>query len=153
MKKLKYTALALAFLLIGCNALTGEEIGRLKINKVSSSENFIVDEVSLDLKKGDEIALWSDMDIAYDGDVNLRFRIKMYKNGKKDSELEVDPTHKNITIGEVKTKLGNTTKWSFMGKNSELKIKEDGNYTIKSILVASKNSSLKVNRAELVLKK
>ncbi len=141
------------FLFTGCSSLTGEEIARLKINAVSSSVNFIDDEVTIALKKGDEIALWSDMDMEYDGDVNLRFRIKMFKDGTKTSELEIDPTQKNITIGEVKTKIMNSTKWSFSGKNSEIKIEEDGNYTLKSILVASKNPSLKVNKAELVLKK
>ena len=147
------TLLMLALLAASCSAITGEEIARLKINAVSSSGNFIDDEVTLALKKGDEIALWSDIDMEYDGDVNLRFRIKMFKDGTKTSELEIDPTKKNITIGEVKTKIRNNTKWSFSGKNSEIKIEEDGNYTLKSILVASKNPSLKVNKAELVLKK
>ncbi len=150
--KIVFTCITIT-LFTGCNSLTGVEIARLKINKVSTASNFTDDEVTLELKKGDEIALWSDMDMEYDGDVNLRFRIKLFKDGIKTSEHEIDPTKKNITIGEVKSKIMNKTKWSFSGKNSEIRIEEDGNYTIKSILVASKNPSLKVNKAELVLKK
>jgi len=151
MKKLT-TIIILSMLLVSCSAITGEEVARLAINKVSTKGNFIDKEATLDLKKGDEIAFWSDIDIEYEGNVNVRFRVKVYKNGTKTSELEIDPTKKNITIGEVKTNIANKTKWSFTGKNSELKIEEDATYTIKSILVASKNPSLKINQAELVIK-
>jgi len=153
-KNLKILVFAVTFVLLfsGCNALIGEEIARLKINKVSANANAIVKESTVNLKKGDEIALWSDMDLEYDGNVNLRFRIKMYKNGTKTSELEIDPMKKNLSIGEVKSKIKRTTKWSFLGKNSAIKIEEDASYTFKGILVASKNASLKINKAELILK-
>jgi hypothetical protein len=45
------------------------------------------------------------------------------------------------------------TSWSFSGKNSQMKIEEDGKYTFKGILVASENPSLKVTKAEIVFKK
>lgn len=141
-------------LFTGCSALTGEEIGRLPINQVSTDDdNLVIKELSLDLKKGDEIAIWSDMDIEYEGDVAMRFRVEILKNGENFGGLEIDPTDKNITIGEIKTSLMNKTDWSFSGKNSEIKIEEDGNYTFKGILVASENRTLKVNKAEVVLKK
>jgi len=141
-------------LLIGCDALTGEEVARLSINQISSDDNnLILKETSLNLKKDEEIAIWSDMDIEYEGDVELRFRIEILKNGENFGELEIDPTDKNITIGEVKTSLMGKTDWSFSGKNSEIKIEEDGNYTFKGILVASENPTLKVTKAEIVLKK
>jgi hypothetical protein len=158
-KKMKRTLslLITAFSLLlfsGCSALTGEEIGRLPINQVSTdNNNMIVKEISLELKKDDEIAIWSDMDIEYEGNVALRFRIEILKNGENFGGLEIDPTDKNITIAEVKTSLMDKTDWSFSGKNSEIKIEEDGNYTFKGILVSSENSTLKVNKAEIVLKK
>ncbi|CAL2101521.1 conserved protein of unknown function [Tenacibaculum sp. 190130A14a] len=141
-------------LFTGCSALTGEEIGRLPINQVSKDDdNMIIKEISLDLKKDEEIAIWSDMDIEYEGNVVLRFRMEILKNGENFGGLEIDPTDKNITLGEVKTSLMNKTDWSFSGKNAEIKIEEDGNYTFKGILIASENSTLKVNKAEIVLKK
>jgi len=152
MKKL-ISLFTLALLFIGCSALTGEEIARLAINKVSSKGNFIDKDVILELKKGDEIAFWSDMDMAYEGEVNLRFRVKIFKNDAKMSELEIDPMKKSITIGEVKSSIMDKTKWSFTGKNSELKIEEDASYRIAAILIASNNPSLEVTKAELILKK
>jgi hypothetical protein len=148
------TLLVSLTLLTGCDALTGEEVARLSINEVSTDDNdLIIKEVSLDLEKDEEIAIWSDMDIEYEGDVNLRFRIEILKNGKSFGGLEIDPTDKNITIGEVKTTLMGKTDWSFSGKNSEIKIEEDANYTFKGILIASDNPTMKVTKAEIVLKK
>lgn len=145
--------LTLSIVLMGCDALTGEEVGRLQINQVSSEGSVVVKEVTLDLKKDDEVAIWSDMDIEYEGDVALRFRVETWKDGAKAGEFEIDPTDKRITIGEVRTTIMDKTSWSFTGRNSEFTIDEDGKYTFKGILVASDNSTLKVNKAEMVFKK
>lgn len=143
-----------SILFTACSAITGEEVGRLPINQVSTDDdNLIIKEISLDLKKDEKIAIWSDMDIEYEGKVALRFKMEILKNGENFGGLEIDPTDKNITIGEVKTSLMGKTDWRFSGKNSEIKIEEDGNYTFKGILVASENSTLKVTKAEIVLKK
>lgn len=153
MRKIGFAlAFALSFALFkGCTAFTGEEIGRLPINQVSTyEENLIEKEISLNLKKGDEIAIWSYMDIQYEGDIALRFYITILKDGEEFGGLEIDPTDKNITIGEVKTSIMDKTDWSFSGKNTEIKIEEDGNYTFTGILIASKNPTLKVNKAEVV---
>lgn len=132
----------------------GEEIARLPINAVSiDNEHLIVRDTTLELKKGDEIAIWSDMDFEHKGNVGLQFKIEILKNGEAFGGLEIDPTDKNVTTGEVKTVLMGETDWSFSGKNAEIKIEEDGSYTFKSILVASDNSTLKINKAEIVLKK
>lgn len=152
MKKLIITIIA-PLLLLGCSGLTGEEIARLEINKLSTQGNFIAKEATLELKQGDELSFWSDIDIAYEGDATLKFKVKIFKNKTIVSEFEIDPTKKNITIGEVKTAVMGKTKWSFTGKNHEFVIEEDGTYSITSILVASKNPSLKVDKAELVIKK
>jgi len=138
----------------GCSALTGEEVGRLPINQVSTDDdNLIMKEISLDLKKDEQIAIWSDMDIKFEGDVALIFRVEVLKNGEILNGFEIDPTDKNITIGEVKTSVMGKTDWRFSGKNGDYKIEEDGNYTFKGILVASENPTLQVNKAEIVLKK
>ena len=152
MKKL-FNLLMLSLILAGCDAITGKEVGRLPINQVSTEENLVSKEVTLDLKKGDEVAVWSDMDIEYEGEVDLRFRIELWENGEKQLSAEVDPTQKNITMGEIRTTINDKTEWSFFGKNTEIKIEDDGKYTIKAALVASENPTLKVTKAEMVLKK
>lgn len=145
--------ISVAFL-TGCDALTGKEIARIPVNQISVNDsNLIVKETSIALKKGDEIGIWSDMDLEYEGDIYLRFKLEIWKNGEKLGKLEIDPLEKNVTIGEVKTALMNKTNWSFTGKNSEITIEEDATYTFKAILVAVANPTLKVKKAEIVLKK
>ncbi len=140
-------------LFISCGAFTGEEVGRLSINKVSTSEeNATIKETSLDLKKGDELGLWSEMDMEYEGAVELRFRIEVIKDGETIDNLEIDPTDKSISIMQSKTVWNNKTDWSYTGKNGEYTIKEDGNYTFRGFLVASENPSLVIEEAEFVLK-
>lgn len=152
MKRPHMLSLLLIFL-IGCSAITGEEVARLPINEISTENNLVVKEVSLDLKKDEEIAFWSDIDMEYEGDASLRFRVEVLKNGEDFGGFEIDPTDKSMTLGEVRTTIMDKTDWSFSGKNSEVKIEEDGKYTFKAILVSSDNPSLKIEKAELVIKK
>lgn len=153
LKKL-FIIIALPLFLANCRALTGEEIARLEINKVSTGkDNMFNDRTILELKKDDEIMFWSDMDIAYKGATELRFKVGIFKDGALIKKIEIDPTKKNITLGEAKTEVMGKTNWSFLGKNTELKIEEDGKYGISAILTATNNSNLKVTKAELVVKK
>lgn len=134
--------------------LTGEEIARLPINEISKNDdNLIIKEVNLDLKKGDEIAIWSDMDFKHEGEVALLFKVEILKNGENLGGFEIDPTDKNLTIGEMKKSINGKTDWSFTGKNSKIKIEDNANYTFKGILIASDNPTLEITKAELVLKK
>jgi len=152
MKK-SMTISILTLFLISCSALTGEEIARLQINRVSANNNITAKEVMLDLNKGDEIAFWSDMDMEYDGVLQIRFKVKIFNGRTKVFEFDIDPTNKNITLGELKSTIMDKTKWSFSGKNHVLTIEEDASYRVSSILVASENPSLKITKAELVIKK
>src|SRR4051794_28724015 len=115
MKKL-LKLFAISLVLAGCDALAGKEVGRLQINQLSTEGNLVAKETTLDLKKGDEIGIWSDMDIAFEGNIALRFRVEIKKDGKIIDGLEVDPTKKNITVGEVKTTVMDKADWKFTGK-------------------------------------
>jgi hypothetical protein len=145
--------LALAPLLVGCDALLGKEVARLPVNEVSTAGHEVVKEATVQLKKDEKIALWSDMDLAYEGSSPVRFQVQITKDGTPFKELQLDPTEKNVTIGEVKTDFNGSIKWRFSGKNAELVIPDAGSYTFKAILVAAPNPTLHVTKAELVLKK
>lgn len=147
------SAAALAVSLSACDALFGKEVARLPINAVSTPEREVVKEAALPLQKGDKLALWSDLDVAYEGDAPLRFQVAVLKNGAPFRQLELDPTQKNVSVGEVKTYINDKVSWRFSGKNAELAIPENATYTFKARLVAAPNPTLRVSKAELVLKK
>jgi hypothetical protein len=150
---MRYLTILTLLLLSGCSALTGEEVGRLAINQLSSADNLIKKEASVVLKPGDEIAFWSEMDMEYEGEPTIRFRISITKDGKDLGSMEVDPRKKDMTLGEVKTSIGDKTSWSFSGRGAIIPITEEGNYTFEAILLASDNPTLVIKKAELVLKK
>jgi hypothetical protein len=152
MKK-PFILFVLPFIIGACSLLTGEEVGRLKINRLSTEDDLQSEEVSIDLKKGDEIAIWSEMDVKYKGEVMFLFKIQVFNGDDFVELLEIDPMDKNVSVGEVKTQINGKTNWKFSGKNMKYEIKEDGKYTFKGILIASKDSDLKIEKAEVVFKK
>lgn len=151
--KRTFSFLVLSLLFIGCGALNEEEIARISIDQISVGDSLFVQETSIKLTKDDKIGIWSAMNLAYEGDVGFRFRVQILKNGEDYGGLEIDPTDKNITLGEVKTSIMGKTKWKFTGRNTSIEIPEDGEYTFRGILVTSDNPSLKVNQADLIFKK
>lgn len=139
--------------LTACDALLGQEIARLPINAVSTPGHDIVKQASVKLHKQDKLALWSEMDMSYQGEVPLRFQVAVLRNGKPYTQLALDPTQKNISVNEMKTEVNGSVTWRFSGKNDELVIPEDGTYLVVARLIAAPNSSLQLRKAELVLKK
>lgn len=156
-KVLLLTRLLTFTVLTGCSMFTGEEVARLRINEISrKDQKQPIKETSIELKKDEEIAIWSDMDIEYERHVSLRFKLEIFKDGESFKELEIDPANKSKTIGEVKktTALGKTS-LTFKGKNAEMKVFQDGIYTFKGELVADSDSlpEIKIKKAELFFKK
>lgn len=151
MRPLLYLPLLL-LLFPSCEAITGEELARLAIDTLSTPDHFVMREATLILKKGDAVALWSHLDMAYDGQADLTMRVRVVKNDADLQLFELDPTEKSVTVGETKTEFNGHTEWSFTGKNAEYTVPEDGAYTFKAILTAEENPSLVIRKAELVLK-
>ncbi len=146
------TFLAFPLLLTACG-MFGEEVGRLPVNEASTSENGDRKEITLNLKKGDEITIWSDMDLEFDGNVSLMFKVEVLKDDKAHLFIDFDPTDVNVTLGEYESIVGNHTNWSYEGKNTTFPIEEDGAYTFKAILLNTATPSLKLKKAELIFKK
>lgn len=155
MKNVKILVLCLyiSIAFTACDKLLGKEIASMSINQVSTEGNLVIKEVSLDLIKDDEIIFWSEMDMEYEGNVNMQFKVQVLKDSAEIGFIEFDPREKNVSIGEVKTELLNKTSWSFSGKNTSMKVPDTGKYTFKALLAASDNPSLKIKKAEIVLKK
>lgn len=148
MKKLSlWLPLAAILFLSSC----GEEIARLPINKISTEEDIHEESVTLDLMAEDEVALWSEMDMKYDGDANMVFYVTVLLEGEELEELQFDPREKNISMKEVQTDINGKVNWSFSGKNGTFSIPEDGAYTFKGVFFATPNVS--IEKAEIVIKK
>ncbi len=142
----------LPLLLFSCNFFTGDEVGRLKINQLSTEDNLIISETSIDFEKGDQVKIWTDMDLEYDGNIELRHFLEIYLEDEKIKEIEIDPFDKNVTIKESKMSINGNTKWSFSGKSQEITFDKNGKYTFKAFLMAGINDDIIIKQADLVFK-
>jgi hypothetical protein len=145
--------LAAPVLLTACDALLGKEIARLPINALSAPGRDQPREVVVQLKKGDKVAVWSEMDLRYQGELRLEFQVQVLRAGQPVQQLAFDPRDKNISLKEVKTDLNGAVSWSFTGKNAELIAPADGAYTFRGRLLAQPAHGPDIRKAELVLRR
>ncbi|GJM60748.1 hypothetical protein [Persicobacter diffluens] len=143
---------SISLAIIGCDALTGKEVARLPINETSNI-NLNMKEATLFLKKDEKVSFWTETDIEYENDVALVYTIELWKDSIKLGGVQLDALETNPTILEIKSSKGNKTSWSYTGKMDQYVVEEDGEYTYKAVLSSSDNPTLKINKAELVLKK
>ena len=143
----------LAIITVSCDALTGEEIARISDNQISTEESLDWKTAELDLKAGDEIGFWAEMDMEYEGNLGLRFQVQVIYEKDTLGIMEIDPMDKNITLGEVKTEIMDKTSWSYTGKVGSYTVENDGHYAFRTILISSPNETLKLEQADLVFKK
>lgn len=147
------TLLAATLLLPACDALMGQEVGRLPINTISAPGKDAPREVTVELKKGEEVAVWSEMDLSYQGQQQLQFQLAVLRDGQPVEQLSFDPREKNLSIKEVKTNVNGAVSWSFAGRNRTLRIPATGRYTFRGRLLAQPAHGPNIRKAELVLRK
>ena len=71
------------------------------------------------------------MDFKYEGEVVLRFRLEILIYGENYSGLEIDPTDKNITLGEVRTSVMAKPIGVLQEKMLKLRLKKKANIPLK----------------------
>jgi len=151
----QYQKIALALSLAGlvsCDALTGKEVGRNEFMAVSTPEKMDYQQMKLKLAKGEKIQFWADMDITYDGPLELEFFVQLPKALGIPSQ-RLDPLHTSLTVGEVKTVMGAHTTRSFSGRMGSLEAPAAGEYDFGTLLLSSGNPTLQIKEADLVFKK
>ena len=151
----QYQKIAFALILAGlasCDALTGKEVGRNTFTAVSTPEKTEYQRTKLTLAKGEKIQFWADMDIAYDGQLELEFFVQLPKAMGIPSQ-RLDPLHTSLTVGEVKTVMGEHTNRSFSGRMGSFEAPTAGEYDFGTLLLSSDNPTLQIKKADLVFKK
>ena len=138
--------------LSGCGLL-GEEVGRVEINQLYNSDNMQLHSTDIQLFSGDQLAIWSEMDLEYNGEPLIRGVVQILNGNEIVFGQEFDPRESELTIGEKRVQLNDHTSWSFSKKNTVFEPQKDGMYTVKCFFMAPPNNLVKVNKAHIVLKK
>ncbi len=154
MKTLKHLfIISLTVIAVACAALSSKEIGRLSFTRPLDDVKPEWKKMELSLKQGEILRFWADMDLEYDGSVDMIYSIRLVKGTDTLVVPDLNPFEKKITVGEVKTTVMGKTKWRFSGQMHTIDIKEDGTYTVMARFSSSMNNSLKLRKADLVFKK
>jgi len=106
--------------LTSCGKLIGKEVCLLEVNKISTPENMHIGTCTLVMEAGEKVTLWSKMNIEYTGDPSMRFNVEVLRDGHAFKKFEIDPTESNLTIGSVRSEIGNKVKWKFSKKHGSV---------------------------------
>lgn len=141
---MKLRTFLLAFLLVGC----GSEVGRLPLNGEGSG-------TAVANLKGGEVALWTDIDLDYEGDGTLTYEVTLMQDGKQVAKTTCDPLARLPTrVKWVETNIGSKHSRSGQGKMTcTASVPAAGQTNAKVTLAwASKPQSATIRKADLVLK-
>lgn len=130
-----------------------ENLGTIPIQKISS-ENPILNETVIELKKGDVIELWNDMSIEtkQKDKVKVSYLLEHYVEGEAQEEMTLNALKTNPTLLESKEMSRGRMIWNFQGKIGILNITKSGKHTFKSAIFTN-DEALLLNRANLVFKR
>lgn len=142
--RLSLLLLSSAALLTAC----GKEAGRVPFSGEGSAA------APLTLKAGD-VALWTDLDIAYEGDAALAYRVELVQDGATVASAVCDPLGPmNVKMSWVETSIGSSHSRRGKGKmGCAATLAKGGPTTVKATLAfAQKPAGLALKKADLVIK-
>jgi hypothetical protein len=137
----------LALLLLSVTAC-GKEVGRVRMPAEGSGA------ASLTLQEG-EVSFWTDLDISYEGDATLEYKIEVYQDGSNVGKIECNPLgNLPSKTSWVETNIGKSHSRRGSGKMTcEMKLPKTGETTIKTSLAFGKRpEKLVLKKADLVIK-
>ncbi len=137
-----------------CNAVIGEEIGRVSIAEISTLQNPKTAEITFNIEKGETITIWSSMDYSYMGNSFMVFTVDAFLEDIPVATFFIDPEKANLYIKAVKSSSKGVTSRRFKAaRGAKFLIEESGTYTFKAALVDQGTKDLQVYRSELFITK
>jgi hypothetical protein len=134
-------------LLLGLTACA-KEAGRVRLPAEGSGA------VEVPLNEG-EVSFWTDLDIAYEGDATLTYKIELYQNGTKEGTADCHPLgHLPVKANWVETNIGASHSRRGNGKmDCSAKLVKGGPTMVKTSLAFGKRpTTLTFKKADLVIK-
>ena len=126
----------------------GKEIGRGALADEGSVD------VSITARTGKKLALWTSLDVAFEGDFEASYAVELIQNGKTVATATCNPMDVSAKINSTEVSLGSSRKLSYQGKmRCELVPPADGPATVHATLhVTQRPADLKLRDISLVVK-
>ncbi|PLW92194.1 MAG: hypothetical protein C0592_12040 [Marinilabiliales bacterium] len=148
--------IVLCFLAIcSCSVFFGDEFERIPIDNVCSRENCSVESALIDLEKDEEISLWSDYDVEYEGNLQLEYQIVVVIDEKDTLDMMAfDPFYTNVTINSRSIQMNNHYEESAEAKLCDFTARKTGSYEFNVVVFANqKPGEFIFTKGDLVFRK
>ena len=102
-----------------------------------------------------EVSFWTDLDIAYEGDASLEYRVELFQGSASPVTAVCNPLgHLPVKTGWVETNIGGSHSRRGTGKmECSAKLATGGPTTVKTTLAFGKKPpTLTLKRADLIIK-
>lgn len=156
MKRFKFVFIAILLLVFAaCAGMFGEEVARIPISKISSDEEIYVESLSIDMKAGEELSLWTDLDIEYSGNLELEYQLIVVIDEEDTLDMiRFDAFENDASINKRTVTVNNETTYSIMGRLGPFQAEKDASYEFNVILIANQNADdFTLTKGDLVFKK
>jgi hypothetical protein len=137
-------ALLLTLVLVGC----GKERGRVPFSGTGTGEKEMV------LEAG-EVDFWTDIDVEYEGDAVLAYRVQLLQGGNAVASTSCHPLVRlRVRVGWVETNFGSAHSRSGSGRMAcSVELATGGPTRVKATLEFSREpAKLRLTKADLVVK-
>ncbi|MFT4979285.1 MAG: 3-phosphoglycerate kinase [Myxococcota bacterium] len=141
-----------ALMLLGCSGLvstfTAAELGRVNFIGPATGAT-----TSATVAAG-PVALWTDIDLEWEGDLALRYDVRIAQDGAELAVMSCDPLDVNVTMNSMTTDLGSRHTRRYQGlMHCTATIPTDGPIDVTAALsVTNATSAYSISRADLVIK-
>ena len=153
MKNLFYLLIFAYTLCLASCGSGGHEVGRISIDKLSSTTYMNPVKLELELKKDQNIKFWSDIEMYYEDEVDLNYKIKIMKDNRNYGSFSFDPRDNRKKSTNKMQVDSNEVHWKVVGIGANYVIPEDAIYTFEVALVIDNNQTFRINHADLIIKR
>jgi len=145
-------------------AFIQKEVDIINIEELttSSEELKIYKSKTININSGDKLYFWSELDMEYEGNLNLYFQVEIVNDkGENLLLIEMDALDIDTRVLCVETTLDNKTNYSCTGRIHNFTSPEDmdfiefedsGMYSFNVIMFANSYDKLDITKSKLILK-
>ncbi len=137
-------AIIIGLLFVSCE----NEVGRIDLLKNNPAD------FEIELKKGETLNLYTDMDIEYREKPQFVYDCEFYLGDVYLFKGGTDPLLTTENQNESLVEINGIKHWKYYGKlEGNLTAEKDGKYVIKTTFVKNNKPELKINKAEIIFLK
>ena len=146
--------IATSLICFSCGIKT-EELETIVFEKVSSEDEvYAYESKELYLKKNEQISLWSKLDIKYENNPNLKYKVQIFSEKEGSIALfELNPLETDQSIMCYEQTIDNINEYNCTGRIDKFYMEDSGNYIFKAAFFSDSDKLINLKEASLLIKK